>query len=275
MHSPTRRHVPRHQPPPARGALGRRQHPLRPGRPVRAPRRLRGAARQRGKHRVLGRRRVRSRRPTGRAPRVRRVLLQVRGRDRRRAVPRRPGRAAIGTGYAPRPGRRRHRRRVRLPAQRDVDRRDDRGAPARATTASCWSTRRRAPVASRSSRPSFDVYYFAPQKCFAGDGGLWLALCSPAAIERIERLGAGDRWVPPSLSLPIAFENSRLDQTYNTPALGVAVPAREQRALDARPGRPRVHRRPLRPLGRAALRLGRGEHASRSRSWPSRRSAAT
>jgi phosphoserine aminotransferase len=66
---------------------------------------------------------------------------------------------------------------------------------------------------------SFDVYYFAPQKCFAGDGGLWLALCSPAAIERIERLGATDRWVPPSLSLPIALENSRLDQTYNTPAL--------------------------------------------------------
>ncbi len=65
----------------------------------------------------------------------------------------------------------------------------------------------------------FDVYYFAPQKCFAGDGGLWLALCSPAALERIERVGASDRWVPPSLSLPIALENSRLDQTYNTPAL--------------------------------------------------------
>jgi len=66
---------------------------------------------------------------------------------------------------------------------------------------------------------SFHVYYFAPQKCFAGDGGLWLALCSPAAIERIKRLGAAGRWVPPSLSLPIALENSRLDQTYNTPAL--------------------------------------------------------
>jgi phosphoserine aminotransferase len=65
----------------------------------------------------------------------------------------------------------------------------------------------------------FDVYYFAPQKCFAGDGGLWVACCSPAAIERIERLGASGRWVPPSLSLPIALENSRLDQTYNTPAI--------------------------------------------------------
>jgi phosphoserine aminotransferase len=65
----------------------------------------------------------------------------------------------------------------------------------------------------------FDVYYFAPQKCFAGDGGLWIALCSPAAVERIERLRVTDRWVPPSISLPIALENSRLEQTYNTPAL--------------------------------------------------------
>jgi phosphoserine aminotransferase len=66
---------------------------------------------------------------------------------------------------------------------------------------------------------AFDVYYFAPQKCFAGDAGLWLALCSPAAIERIERIAASGRWVPPSLDLGIALEQSRLDQTYNTPAL--------------------------------------------------------
>jgi phosphoserine aminotransferase len=65
----------------------------------------------------------------------------------------------------------------------------------------------------------FDSYYFAPQKCLAGDAGVWIACCSPAAIERIERIGAGNRWLPPSLSLPIALENSRLDQTYNTPAL--------------------------------------------------------
>jgi phosphoserine aminotransferase len=64
-----------------------------------------------------------------------------------------------------------------------------------------------------------DVYYFAPQKSFGSDGGLWLAACSPAAIERIERLAASDRWVPPSLDLGIALEQSRLDQTYNTPAL--------------------------------------------------------
>ncbi len=64
-----------------------------------------------------------------------------------------------------------------------------------------------------------DVYYFAPQKCFGGDGGLWLAACSPAAIGRIERIGASGRWVPPSLDLAIALEQSRLEQTYNTPAL--------------------------------------------------------
>ncbi len=65
----------------------------------------------------------------------------------------------------------------------------------------------------------FDVYYFAPQKCFAGDGGLWLALCSPRAIERIERIHGSGRWMPPTLDLSIALDNSRQDQTYNTPAL--------------------------------------------------------
>ncbi|MFM7872041.1 MAG: aminotransferase class I/II-fold pyridoxal phosphate-dependent enzyme, partial [Actinomycetota bacterium] len=64
-----------------------------------------------------------------------------------------------------------------------------------------------------------DVYYFAPQKCFASDGGLWLAACSPTAIERIERIAASGRWVPASLDLKIALDNSRADQTYNTPAL--------------------------------------------------------
>jgi len=64
-----------------------------------------------------------------------------------------------------------------------------------------------------------DVYYFAPQKSFASDGGLWLAAVSPAAVARIERIAATDRWVPASLDLGIALEQSRLDQTYNTPAL--------------------------------------------------------
>ncbi len=66
-----------------------------------------------------------------------------------------------------------------------------------------------------------DVYYFAPQKCFASDGGLWLAACSPAAVERIETIG--DRWRPASLDLRIALDNSRSNQTYNTPALATLV----------------------------------------------------
>jgi phosphoserine aminotransferase len=65
----------------------------------------------------------------------------------------------------------------------------------------------------------FDVYYFAPQKVLGGEAGLWLACCSPAAIARIGRVAASGRWIPPSISLAIALENSRLDQTYNTPAL--------------------------------------------------------
>jgi phosphoserine aminotransferase len=64
-----------------------------------------------------------------------------------------------------------------------------------------------------------DVYYLAPQKCFASDGGLWVALVSPAAADRVEGIAASGRYVPPSLDLRIALENSRQNQTYNTPAL--------------------------------------------------------
>ena len=69
----------------------------------------------------------------------------------------------------------------------------------------------------------FDVYYFAPQKCFASDGGLWVAAMSPAALDRVENLRTTGRWVPASLDLAIAVENSRLDQTYNTPALATLL----------------------------------------------------
>jgi phosphoserine aminotransferase len=65
----------------------------------------------------------------------------------------------------------------------------------------------------------FDAYYFSPQKAFGADGGLWISLCSPAAIERIDRIASSSRWIPPFLSLQTAVHNSRKDQTYNTPAL--------------------------------------------------------
>ena len=68
-----------------------------------------------------------------------------------------------------------------------------------------------------------DVYYFAPQKCFASDGGLWLAACSPAALDRIRSIGSSDRWRPASLDLSIALDNSGQNQTYNTPALATLV----------------------------------------------------
>ena len=69
-----------------------------------------------------------------------------------------------------------------------------------------------------------DAYYFAPQKAFGADGGLWLALLSPAAIARIEQLdGAADRWQPGFLSLQTALDNSRKEQTYNTPALATLL----------------------------------------------------
>ncbi len=75
-----------------------------------------------------------------------------------------------------------------------------------------------------------DVYYFAPQKGFASDGGLWLAAVSPRALERIAEIAANPRgrWIPDSLSLSIALENSRKDQTYNTPALATLLLMRAQ-----------------------------------------------
>src|SRR3954452_13360805 len=73
-----------------------------------------------------------------------------------------------------------------------------------------------------------DTYYFAPQKSFASDGGLWLALLSPAAIERVEELAASDRWIPEFLSIATALDNSRKNQTYNTPAVATLLMLADQ-----------------------------------------------
>lgn len=73
-----------------------------------------------------------------------------------------------------------------------------------------------------------DVYYFAPQKCLASDGGLWIAACSPRAVERIERIATSGRWIPAFFDLKIALDNSRKDQTYNTPALATVFLANQQ-----------------------------------------------
>ena len=68
-----------------------------------------------------------------------------------------------------------------------------------------------------------DVYYFAPQKSFAADGGLWLAAFSPAALARVDEVLGSGRWVPDFFNLRTAIDNSHLDQTYNTPALSTLV----------------------------------------------------
>ncbi len=73
-----------------------------------------------------------------------------------------------------------------------------------------------------------DAYYFAPQKGFASDGGLWLALLSPAAQQRIATITSSDRWIPAFLSLKTALENALKDQTYNTPAIATLLMLADQ-----------------------------------------------
>ena len=73
-----------------------------------------------------------------------------------------------------------------------------------------------------------DAYYFAPQKSFASDGGLWIALMSPAALERAASIAAGDRWIPAFFDLPTAIDNSAKNQTYNTPSVGTLFLMAEQ-----------------------------------------------
>jgi len=73
-----------------------------------------------------------------------------------------------------------------------------------------------------------DAYYFAPQKCFASDGGIWIAVMSPAALERAAEIGAGDRWIPAFFDLPTAIDNSAKNQTYNTPSIATLFLMAEQ-----------------------------------------------
>lgn len=73
-----------------------------------------------------------------------------------------------------------------------------------------------------------DAYYFAPQKSFASDGGLWVAVMSPAALARVDEISGSGRWVPDFFSLPTAIDNSRKNQTYNTPAVATLFLFAEQ-----------------------------------------------
>ena len=209
-----------HLAPPAAGEGRGRPRPRRAARPVRAARRLRDRARQRRHDRVLGRARagldpraVAAPRPSASSPRssprsprgapfLADPVVVERPIPAARPSPRDPSCDVVAWAHnetstgvmlgVERPRRRRPR----------ADRRHLR--------------RRRA---SRSTPTQADVYYFAPQKSFAADGGLWLAALSPAAVERIERgRGAPTAGSRSSLSLKTALDNSRKDQTYNTPA---------------------------------------------------------
>ena len=104
----------------------------------------------------------------------------------------------------------------------------------------------------------FDCYYFAPQKSFSSDGGLWLAICSPAAIERIESLAASGRWTPASFDLKIALDNSRLNQTYNTPALATIHMLASQIKWMNDNGGLEFLGGPFADVGRDPLHVGRG-----------------
>ena len=104
-----------------------------------------------------------------------------------------------------------------------------------------------------------DVYYFAPQKVFGSDGGLWIALASPAALDRIAEIAATDRWIPEFLSIATALDNSGKDQTLNTPAVATLFLLADQ--LDWLNGqrRPGLGHQAHRGLLVPAVRLGAGQ----------------
>ena len=269
-----------HRQKPVQGA--RRRDPRRAARAVLAARRLRGRARQRRRDRLLGRRRVRPRRASARCTSTYgEFSAEVRGRsptgapflgepDRRRRRARRRARPGASASAAD------GRRRDRLGAQRDLDRRD--GRPSRAPPAPATRSSLIDATSGAGGLPldaaQADAYYFAPQKSFASDGGLWLALLSPAAQERIAEL-ARLRALDPGVPLA-ARRRSRTrvkDQTYNTPAVATLFLLADQIDWMLEQRRPRLVRRAHARVLAAPLRLGRAPRATRRRSSPSRRSA--
>ncbi|KRE36020.1 phosphoserine aminotransferase [Janibacter sp. Soil728] len=108
-----------------------------------------------------------------------------------------------------------------------------------------------------------DTYYFAPQKSFASDGGIWFAVMSPAAIARAEEIAATDRWIPDFLSLTAAIDNSRKDQTLNTPAVATLALMDEQvRWMNASGGLPFAAGRTADSSSRIHDWATKGEHTS-------------
>jgi phosphoserine aminotransferase len=161
---------------------------------------------------------------------LRRVLGEVRRVDEGRPVPRRPGDRQGRAGLRPGPAGRPELRRPRLGAQRNLDGRDGPGRAARrrhggAARGDRRDVGRRRPA--RRRRAGRRLLLRAAEE-LRRDGGLFLALLSPAALERVAELAASDRWIPPFLSLAVAVDNSGKDQTYNTPAVATLYLLAEQ-----------------------------------------------
>ena len=148
-----------------------------------------------------------------------------------RALAGRADRHHLRAGHPPGP-RGRGGRRCRTPSRttrpRPVWPRRSSASPAPTRAPSCWWTRRPAQAACPSTSRESDVYYFAPQKSFASEGGLWIGVFSPAALERAARIHGSGRHVPEFFSLPTAIDNSLKNQTYNTPALSTLFLLNEQ-----------------------------------------------
>ena len=187
-----------------------------------------------------------------------------------------PSSSAASPATTRRRRRRRRRRRLRADAQRDLHRRGDGAAPSgRAPADALVVVDATSAAGGLPWDPAeVDVYYFAPQKCFATDGGLWLAACSPAAVERIERIAASDRWRPASLDL-----GDRARQQHRRPDVQHAGRRDARAARRARSsgcssnGGLDVVRQALPHVGRPPLRLGRADASGRRRSSPTRPSA--
>ena len=177
-------------------------------------------------------------------------------------------------GLAARGGGRGRRRRLRLGAQRDLDRRDGAGGPRRPASdglvlVDATSGAGGLPV----DLTEVDAYYFAPQKCFASDGGLWIALMSPAALDRAAAIAASDRHIPAFFDLPTAIDNSGEEPDLQHPRRRHPVPDGRAAGLDERPGRPQGHGRAHHRLVRRALRLGRARRRTPRRTSSTRRTA--
>ena len=262
--------------PPEAGQGGRRPRPRRARRPVRLPEGYEVALGNGGTTAFWDAARVRPRPRPRAAPDLRRVLREVRQGHAGRAVPRRT-RSSSRPSPATRPRRAptRRRRRRRLGAQRDLDRRDGpRRAPEDAGDALVLIDATSGAGGLPLDASQADVYYFAPQKSLRRRRRPVARAAEPAPRSSASpRSRRRRRWVPEFLSLATALENSRKDQTYNTPAVATLLLLADQVEWMLEQRRPGLGVARTTDVLEPPLRLGRGDRSSRRRSWPTRPSA--